>query len=165
MGIRPILHALAASIRAALNNASANGGPGSGPSDGKTNAVFLNQSAFLRMRQACLAIVAQAMAASGWGPYYTATLLSYAVSMLKLVQESRGSDVYFTTVRAKKNADTLAGWKVPPAFQAAFTAAMTTTLNAISLAAVAQADAIQNSPATDVANVAAAQLIVSQGNV
>jgi len=162
--MRPLIPALAASIQAALFNAG-NRGVGQQPSDGKTNAVFVNTSAFLRMRQACSAIVQAALAAQGWGPYYAATILSYAVSMLKLRQQSRGDDVQFATLLNKKDVDTIAGWHVPAAFLAPFNAAMTILLNTVATQAIAQADAIQNSAPTDVANVAAAQLIVSQGNI
>lgn len=165
---RPLINALAGSIRAALNNASSNGGVGSGPSEGKTNAVFVNQSAFLRMGQAVLGIVQQAQsdpAIGPWGNYYSVQSIALGKSVLKLRQQSRGSDAQMVTLRAKKLAQWLDGWTVPAAFAAAFGAAITLLFNHIFDASIAQADAIQNSPATDVANVAAAQLLVSQGNV
>lgn len=162
---RPIIPALARSIRAAQNNASSNKGVGAANGASTTNAVFVNTSAFLRMRQGSLSDVQASLAAQGWGPYFSAASVALSVSALKNVQQSKGDDTQLATLRAKTLQAWLTGWEVPPAIAAVFHAAITTLFNAVYDQAVIFAKGIENSKSTDVANVAAAQLLVAQGEV
>jgi len=161
----PIIPTIAKSIRAALNNASANKGVGGANGTSTTTAVFINMSAFLRQRQASLSDVQASLAAQGWGSYFAARGVALAVSALKNVQQSKGDDTQLVTLRGKTLQQWLHGFNVPPALLAPWNAAMTTLFNTIYDQAVIMAKGVLSSQSTDVANVAAAQLLVAQGEV
>lgn len=164
---RPIIPALAKSIRAQNGNASANKGVGASNGLSTQLAVNINQSAFLRMTQAVMGDVQDALSTQGWGPYFTATCLRVASkTILKAVQQARDDDAQLNSqLKPKALEQFLKGWHVPAAVLAAMNAQLTTLFNALWDIGVPVAKSVQNTVATDAANVAAAQALVAQGQV